>query len=155
MYPVYCLVHIPSSSEQMFAHIYSDLGYAQTFYDIALAYHSIASHGSPFYMEFHTHEALRALQRQLQSAEAAFEDRLLLTVLMLGMFAESHGDFAAACTHMSGLAAIIRMRGGLSALSSMLQIKACRLDVRLALRTLSKPILAIDDTLVVRNRNTI
>lgn len=148
MFPVACLVDLPTSSRQLVADLQRDALYARSFYEIAQTYLSIDRSHSPSnavgpYMQ----AALRTLQEQLAATSSAITDALFFTVLMLGMLSEYSNDIAAAQTHLQGLNALIAIRGGLSSHKAYLQIKCCRLDLRVALQANRKPILIPPDTI--------
>lgn len=148
MYPVACLVELPASSGQTIAELRNDARYAHTFYEIAASYSIIGNCLSPVAIYSHTQRALRSLQAQLAAVSLVLTDGLLFTVLMMGMISDKFQEFEAARRHLDGLATLLDLRGGLSSLSLLLQIKVSRLDLRLAVQALSKPVLVARDILL-------
>lgn len=142
MYPVACLVDLSAASRQILADLQQNALYAHTFHYIAHTYSSTVQDPDPFAMGLHMQHALQSLQSQLEDAEAGVTDSTLLASLMLGMISEVIHDSAATHKHLSGLSTLIGLRGGLSHVMPLLQVKACRLDLRFSLRTSSEPLLA-------------
>lgn len=89
--------------------------------------------------QVHLRRTFELLQEKLQDPEKQLEDVTAATVISLAMMADAIGDTAACEMHVSGLKEMVRLRGGIKALSHnrQLQIKICRYaEVGLQLRGL-------------------
>ncbi|KAL4899307.1 hypothetical protein BDW74DRAFT_171593 [Aspergillus multicolor] len=64
----------------------------------------------------HRSEAIRLLNERLSDIDTALDDRTLIAVTPLAMFAGLNGDRAAGDTHREGLWKLVEMRGGLDKL---------------------------------------
>lgn len=148
MYPVACPVVLPTSSRQLIADLERDTLYTRSFYEVAQMYLSIdRSRSSSQAVGLHMQAALRTLQAQLAATNSSITNALVFTVLMLGWLSQCSNDIEAAQTHLQGLSTLIAMRGSLSSHKAYLQIKCCRLDLRVALQANRKPILIPPDTM--------
>lgn len=89
----------------------------------------------------HMTRGIRLLRNRIGMQNFATTDATIFLVLALGMFSEAHGELDAAKKHLRGLYQLVQLRGGIQALASkrFLQIKCCRLDLAVALRTGQQP----------------
>ncbi|KAH8896139.1 hypothetical protein GQ53DRAFT_640012 [Thozetella sp. PMI_491] len=94
----------------------------------------------------HMTKAINVLRANLADPEMTPSLYTFFGVLSLGLVAEARGDFKEAKKHLNGLYHLVECQGGISSLSGMrqLQLKCCRLDVGLALKTGSKPLFFAD-----------
>ncbi|KAL2842275.1 hypothetical protein BJX68DRAFT_167845 [Aspergillus pseudodeflectus] len=65
---------------------------------------------------YHQAEAIRLINERLSDPEFAVDDRTLIAVTPLALFADLNGDRAAADIHREGLRKMVEMRGGLDRL---------------------------------------
>ncbi|KAL2826463.1 hypothetical protein BDW59DRAFT_65377 [Aspergillus cavernicola] len=65
---------------------------------------------------YHQSEAIRLLNKRLSSPVAAMDDRTLVAITPLALFADLNGDQAAADVHRAGLWKLVEMKGGLDKL---------------------------------------
>ncbi|KAL2826731.1 hypothetical protein BJY01DRAFT_241301 [Aspergillus pseudoustus] len=65
---------------------------------------------------YHQAEAIRLINERLSDPKAAVDDRTLVAVTPLALFADLNGDRAAADIHREGLRKLVQMRGGLDRL---------------------------------------
>ncbi|KAL3462006.1 hypothetical protein BJX64DRAFT_149434 [Aspergillus heterothallicus] len=65
---------------------------------------------------YHQAEAIRLINERLSDPEGAVDDRTLVAVTPLALFADLNGDRAAADIHRAGLRKLVEMRGGLDRL---------------------------------------
>lgn len=95
----------------------------------------------------HMNRGIRLLRKRIRAQDFASTDATIFLVLALGMFSEAHGELDAAQKHLYGLHQLVRLRGGIKALSGkrFLQIKCCRLDLAIALRTGKQPLFFSDE----------
>ncbi|MCJ1403245.1 hypothetical protein MMC11_006468 [Xylographa trunciseda] len=91
---------------------------------------------------FHYAQTLQLLQARLNAFEHGqqdnvFRDSTIMVISTLADAAELTGDFAAAKNHIEGLLKIVSLRGGVRSLNTHnnMQVKVCRADLRLALRS--------------------
>ncbi|KAK9238879.1 hypothetical protein V1525DRAFT_387078 [Lipomyces kononenkoae] len=95
----------------------------------------------------HVNKTLVLLQKKLAETNLVITDSTIFTVLALAMLSGALDDLEATKKHIHGLYQLIKLRGGMEALARKyaLQIKGCRLDLRFALKTGSKPLFFADD----------
>ncbi|KAL3489224.1 hypothetical protein BJX62DRAFT_209763 [Aspergillus germanicus] len=65
---------------------------------------------------YHQAEAIRLINERLSDPESAVDDRTLIAVTPLALFADLNGDRAAADIHREGLRKLVQLRGGLDRL---------------------------------------
>ncbi|KAB5566846.1 hypothetical protein GE09DRAFT_1284560 [Coniochaeta sp. 2T2.1] len=142
MYPVEQCVDLATENQHWHEDLAQDIAYAQSVSNIASVYFDIInSRNQEFQKLIHTGTSLGPLRAQLAAGtDVAVTDSTIFTVVALALRSE---DLDATSTHMHGLQQMIRLRGGISALSTKrsLQIKCCRIDLALAMRTGAKPLL--------------
>ncbi|RQM05919.1 hypothetical protein DH86_00002579, partial [Scytalidium sp. 3C] len=95
---------------------------------------------------FHHAQTLRLLQARLNDfaqgqRDIVLGDSTLMVIIFLSLAAELMGNFQAAENHVSGLLKIVNLRGGVASLgtNNNVQVKVCRADLGLALRTGNRP----------------
>ncbi|RVX71999.1 hypothetical protein B0A52_04597 [Exophiala mesophila] len=128
----------------------SDPLYADTIIETSQTYFHVFQHRvlKPDALR-HMNRALVHLQGKLGEASPVITDSIIFLVLALGMLMEELGDFETARKHIRGLHQLIKFRGGMKALGEKraLQIKCCRLDLRFAMKTGSKPLFFNEDNM--------
>ncbi|KAB5542961.1 hypothetical protein GE09DRAFT_1289600 [Coniochaeta sp. 2T2.1] len=142
MYPVEHCVDLATENQHWHDDLAQDIAYAQSVSTIASVYFDIIrSRNQELQKLMHMGTSLGPLRAQLAAGtDVAVTDSTIFTVVALALRSE---DLDATSTHMHGLQQMIRLRGGISALSTKrsLQIKCCRIDLALAMRTGTKPLL--------------
>ncbi|OAA55937.1 hypothetical protein SPI_08144 [Niveomyces insectorum RCEF 264] len=95
----------------------------------------------------HMNTGIRLLRTRMENPSTAATDATIFLVVALGMFAEAQGELDAAQQHLRGLCQLVRLRGGIASLADkrFLQIKCCRLDLAIALRTGRPPLFFAED----------
>ncbi|CAK7203231.1 hypothetical protein SEUCBS139899_005962 [Sporothrix eucalyptigena] len=95
----------------------------------------------------HMTRGIQLLRKRVSMLDFSSTDATIFLALALGMFSEAHDELEAAQKHLSGLFQLVRLRGGIKALSDrrFLQIKCCRLDLAIALRTGNQPLFFADE----------
>lgn len=167
MYPIEQCVDLTTENQHWHDDLAHDPPYAGTVSAIAQVYFNIVrSRDQPFQKLIHTSNSLGPLREQLAAPNVVVTDSLIFMVVALALMSEGSNDLDSASTHLRGLDAMIKLRGGMMALAAKrsLQIKCCRsvqflaacaayiltvarTDLVLAMRTGSEPLLYNSDSL--------
>ncbi|KAH7014149.1 uncharacterized protein B0I36DRAFT_389129 [Microdochium trichocladiopsis] len=143
------------------AHLHITLFMAQTYFDRKAFHHSIDGKPTNFPSGWpkpqepqnlpplsgrailHMNKAIEYLQRKLAVPDLATSLSAIFVVLCLGTCAEGLGDYACAEKHRQGMHHLIEARGGIESLASypLVQLKCCRFDISLSLKTGHRPTL--------------
>lgn len=94
---------------------------------------------------FHYAQTLQLLQSRLYEFDqtSAISDATIMVVITLATISELMGDFNAVANHIKGLQKIVKLRGGVRALTSHhnMQVKVCKADLTYALLLGNRPLL--------------
>ncbi|KAJ9273845.1 hypothetical protein DTO212C5_124 [Paecilomyces variotii] len=150
MYPVECCVDLRNEEQNWFRDLSHDPAYAHTILSTARAYFDFV--GSQTFGPraiMHMNKTMFRLRNKLAETDLVITDSTIFTVLALVLISEALDDHEAAQKHLHGLHELVKLRGGIKGLAQkpLLQIKCCRIDLSLALKTGSKPLFFTDDSI--------
>lgn len=150
MYPIERCVDIGLESQHWHDDLAHDPCYAQSVSEIAGVYFDITrSPNSYLQMLLHLDSALGPLRNSLADTDVVVTDSMIFLVVSLALVSQSFDELDGALTHLRGLHQLIKLRGGVTALAHKrsLQIKCCRVDLALAMRTGDRPLFFTRDNI--------
>ncbi|KAH8671617.1 hypothetical protein BX600DRAFT_251067 [Xylariales sp. PMI_506] len=133
-----------------FAEVNQDPNYINIAWYISTTYFAIA--GTPTFTRdavMHMNKAIALVQEKLAEPSSATADSTLFCVLALAIVSDDIESHDMAMVHLEGLSKLIKLRGGMASLAHRraLQLKACRLDIRCAMKNGTKPLFFSADSL--------
>ncbi|OIW25245.1 hypothetical protein CONLIGDRAFT_636319 [Coniochaeta ligniaria NRRL 30616] len=151
MYPIECCVDLAAENQRWHDDLAHDPPYAQSVFEIARVHFDIVrSRDQQLQKLVHMSNSLGPLRKQLASSDVVVTDSMVFVVVALALVSEAFDELDDALMHLRGLHTMIKLRGGLAALAHKrsLQIKCCRVDLALTMRTGEKPLLFSVDSLM-------
>ncbi|OKL57909.1 hypothetical protein UA08_06443 [Talaromyces atroroseus] len=150
MYPVENCIDLNEDGRCWYEGFCRDPAFGQTVWHSARAFFNISkSNAMESVTNMEINKAIVMLRQKLAYPGFLITDSTIFTVLALAMISEAFRDYEAAKQHIHGLYQMIKLRGGINALSQKhpLQLKCCRLDLMFALQTASKPLFFAENSL--------